>query len=136
MAWKGFEMHGLEAFVTRQVVYLVAVAICLALQAGFLMVGANFAQIRGRSYGKALAVAGMTGLALVVLRHLPLVGGLFTVFGGFLTTALVGMSVFNTTFGKSALAAIVAWLASLVVGLVLALGCVMLLGSAALLGVH
>ncbi|MCX7008151.1 MAG: hypothetical protein NTY53_13045 [Kiritimatiellaeota bacterium] len=92
-------------------------------QAALLLLGAKLAGIEGRSFARCL---GVTAIALVatlpaalLLSALPLVGGLVGTLAGFIVMAAAGCGIFRTTFVKALLAAVIAWLIVLGVGVIL-----------------
>lgn len=100
-------------------VFLFAVAfgllIAVLVNAGFLLWAAGMVGIEERSFGKAIGVTilgGMaSGVASFLLAGVPIVN--FVV--GFLVYALVAMPIFATSYGKALGASVVAWVLSLVV---------------------
>jgi|LSQX01.3.fsa_nt_gb hypothetical protein len=100
---------------------IIAVAACLWLliSAAFLLLGARIAGVVNRSYGRALGIALLSGIASFALGYalggIPILGAVMASVGGFLITALIMMPIFNTSFGKALGAAVLAWVFSLVV---------------------
>ena len=94
------------------------------LSAAFLLWGARLAGIERRSFGRAIGTIILGGIATSILAFLlsasPLVGTGLGVLLGFCVSALVMMSIFDTTFGKALAANILAWVLSIVVTVALA----------------
>ena len=101
-----------------------AVLFWLFLSASFLLWGARLAGIERRSFGRAIGTIILGGIATSILAFLlsasPLVGTGLGVLLGFCVSALVMMSIFDTTFGKALAANILAWVLSIVVTVALA----------------
>lgn len=102
-----------------------AVLLWLFLSAFFLLWGARLAGIGRRSFGRALGTILLGGLAGGIVRAAfsaaPLVGTGLGLVLGFCVSAVVMMSIFDTTFGKALAANILAWLLPPVVAVGLAL---------------
>lgn len=96
----------------------------LFVSASFLLWGARLAGIGRRSFGRAIGTIILGGIATSILAILlsasPLVGTGLGVLLGFCVSALVMMSMFDTTFGKALAANILAWVLSIVVTVALA----------------
>lgn len=97
----------------------------LFVQSFFLLWGARIAGIEGRSFGRALAVTILGGLAsFAVSLVLALSGPVAPIVGlasGFLVSALVAMPIFRTTFGRALGASVLAWGLSLLLLVLLVL---------------
>ncbi len=94
--------------------------VALAIQALFLLWGARIAGIERRSFGRALAVVFLGGLAsgVVSLLAAASIGPLTPIValvGGFAIEAVVAMPVFRTTFGRALGATVLAWIFSLLI---------------------
>ncbi len=100
-------------------IIILCVIIWLSASAMFLLWGASIAGINNRSFGKAIAIVILGGIAFailsVLLSPLPIIGQIFSAIGSFLVTALVMMPIFSTTFGKALGATILAWVLSIIV---------------------
>ena len=100
---------------------ILAVSVCLWLlmSAAFLLLGARLAGIVKRSYGGALGIALLSGIASFVLGYAlssrPILGIVLAGLGGFLITALMMMLIFKTSLGKALGAAVLAWMFSSVI---------------------
>lgn len=100
-------------------------AVGLLVQAAFLLWGASLAKIDGRSYGKALGISALSGLAtwlvgMVADFSFTTIQGLVV---GLIVTALLAMGIFKTSFGKALAAAAIAWVLSAVIfGLLAVMG--------------
>ena len=96
-----------------------ALLLWLFISASFLLWGARLAGIGRRSFGRAIGTIILGGIATSILAILlsasPLVGTGLGVLLGFCVSALVMMSIFDTTFGKALAANILAWVLSIVV---------------------
>ncbi|HAL92999.1 MAG TPA: hypothetical protein DCM68_08260 [Verrucomicrobia bacterium] len=107
------------------IVAIAAVLLWLFLSAAFLLWGARLAGIGRRSFGRAIGTILLGGLAwgivLVVFNASPLVGTGLGLLLGFCVSAVVMMSIFDTTFGKALAANILAWLLPPLVAIGLAL---------------
>ncbi len=104
----------------------------LFVSASFLLWGARLAGIERRSFGRAFGTIILGGIATAILTTVlsasPLVGTGLGVLLGFCVSALVMMSIFDTTFGKALAANILAWVLSIVVTVGLALMGLFILG--------
>jgi hypothetical protein len=93
----------------------VAIVVGVLISAAFLTWAAGMVGIANRSFGKAIGITLLGGLASAVVNlivaGLPVVSLLL----GFVVYALVAMPIFDTTFGKAFGATLIAWLLSLVV---------------------
>ena len=91
----------------------------LFVSASFLLWGARLAGIERRSFGRAIGTIILGGIATAILTMIlsasPLVGTGLGILLGFCVSALVMMSIFDTTFGKALAANILAWVLSIVV---------------------
>jgi hypothetical protein len=100
---------------------IIAASVCLWLlvSAAFLLLGARIAGIVNRSYGRALGIALLSGIASFVLGYalssIPILGAVMASIGGFLITALIMMPIFKTSLGKALGAAVIAWVFSHVI---------------------
>ena len=91
----------------------------LFVAASFLLWGARLAGIQRRSFGRAIGTLLLGGIASSILAGLlgvssPTGPGLGVLLG-FCVSALVTMSIFDTTFGKALAANVLAWVLSIVV---------------------
>ena len=113
-------------FVTLVAVVL-GIVLFLVVEASFLLWGAKIANIANRTLGKALAATTVAGIATFVLNLIlgfaPGIGNAAATIVGFIISALVTMSFFDTSFAKALAANILAWLLGLLVlgGIVLLL---------------
>lgn len=86
----------------------------LFVSASFLLWGARLAGIERRSFGRAIGTILLGGLASALLagflRSSPYIGAGLGLLLGFCVSAVVMMSIFDTTFGKALAANILAWL--------------------------
>lgn len=107
---------------------VVAIVIGLCIQAGFLLLGARIVNIYNRSFGKAVGITILGGIASTVLSALlggiPEYGRALGIVGGFLISMFITMAIFKTSFGKALGATLLAW----VMGVVVIGGLVMLAG--------
>jgi hypothetical protein len=97
------------------VVAVVAAVVGLMINAGFLLWAAGIVGIEQRTFGKAIGVTLLGGIASAVVSFfiagLPVI--IFVI--GFVVYALVAMPLFATTFGKAIGATFVSWVLSIVV---------------------
>jgi hypothetical protein len=97
------------------VVAVVAAVVGLMINAGFLLWAAGIVGIEQRTFGKAIGVTLLGGIASAVVSFfiagLPVIN--FVI--GFVVYALVAMPLFATTFGKAIGATFVSWVLSIVV---------------------
>ncbi len=111
------------------VAVVVGLFVVLLISTAFLLWGAGIAGIEQRTFGKALGVTVLGGIASgvlsLILSVLPVIGMVLGFIGGFFVTALILMPIFSTTFGKALVATVLAWVLSLVV-----IGGILLLGFA------
>jgi hypothetical protein len=100
----------------------------LFIQAGFLLLGARIVNIYNRSFGKAMGITILGGIASTVLSALlgviPEYGRALGIIGGFLISMFITMAIFKTTFGKALGATVLAWVMGIVV-----IGGIVLLGG-------
>lgn len=86
----------------------------LCLSALFLLVGAMIANIERASFGKAMLVTFISYALSILLSLLgfliPVIGTLIGWGAGFITTGLIAMVVFETSFLRGLLAAMIQWL--------------------------
>ncbi len=121
---------------TIGIVVLVGIAcvlLVLCLSAGILLFAAAMVGIPNRSFGKALAVIIIGGIASflisIPLNFLPLVGTIAAIILGFLIEAVLVQAFFSTGFGKALAASIISYVLTFVlVGLVV--GGLLLAGGA------
>ncbi|MDQ7779930.1 MAG: hypothetical protein RDV41_09500 [Planctomycetota bacterium] len=83
----------------------------LFIGAAFLLLGASVAGIERRSYGRALIATFFSvltsSIVAKVLWHLPLIGIGLASLGGFLVAVLVTQMIFDTTYAKALVAAVI-----------------------------
>jgi len=97
----------------------------LFFHAAVLIWGARLTGIENRTFGKAIGTTILGSVATFLLGLLfsvvPVIGTLLGVFGGFLITAAIMMTIFKTTYGKALIATILASVISiaLIGGLIL-----------------
>ncbi len=87
----------------------------LLISAAFLLWAAGIVGIEGRSFGKAIGVTLLGGLASVVVSLMVAELPVISLVLGFVVYALVAMPIFGTTFGKALGATVISWVLSLVV---------------------
>ncbi|MBU4461012.1 MAG: hypothetical protein KJ579_10620 [Verrucomicrobia bacterium] len=101
------------------------VLVVLFVQSFFLLWGARIAGIEGRSFGRALAVTILGGLASFAVSFVLVASGpvapIVGFVAGFVVSALVAMPVFRTSFGRALGAVVLAWALSLLIFVVIAL---------------
>ncbi len=91
--------------------------VMLLVAAFFLWVGAKVAGIKGASFLKAILAAFLGMIAGIILNYVPGIGWLL----GIIAYIVIIKYVFNTDWGKAVIAWLVSFVASLVVGFILAM---------------
>jgi hypothetical protein len=94
---------------------IVAAIVGLMINAGFLLWAAGIVGIEQRTFGKAMGITLLGGIASAIVSlftaGLPVINFLL----GFIAFALVAMPIFATGFGKAVGATLVSWVLSIVV---------------------
>lgn len=118
-------MNSSVLYVAVPIGAFVLLALGLGIGALLLMWGARLAGIQRRSFGRALGVVLLGGIASSLLAgflraDLYLGTGLGLALG-FCVSAVVGMALFDTSFGKALAAALLAWVLGFVLAIVIGL---------------
>ena len=86
----------------------------LILGGAFMLIGANVANVEGRTFGKAILAAFLAGLGgsfvAGIFMLIPFIGPLLGFFGNIVTQIYIIKAIFDTETGKAALT----WLFSLI----------------------
>jgi hypothetical protein len=101
-----------------------AFIVLLAIQSWFLLFGMNLARVEKRSFNNAFLIT-VISLAFfivisAVLSFIPVIGHVLGFLAGFLITGALVAKICNTSFGKGLLAAVLSWIAAVVITLLAA----------------
>ena len=109
----------MEGIVLIIVAAIFGLIIGLAIAAAFVLWGAKIAGIEQRTFGGAVVITILGGIAscvlTLILSVVPVLGSILGFIGSFFLYALIMMSIFKTTLGKSLAATVLAWILQFVV---------------------
>jgi hypothetical protein len=101
-----------------------AFIVLLAIQSWFLLIGMNLARVEKRSFNNAFLIT-VISLAFfivisAVLSFIPIIGHVLGFLAGFVITGVLVAKICGTSFGKGLLAAVLSWIAAVIITLLAA----------------